>query len=125
MRIDGVIRELVSACQRCGGQSAFAKKWGISPAYVSDVINGRREPGPGILIPLGLQRSMTYEPLPDTTDMPAEPITIGGSEGFPLSDIGMSLEPSVETIEQINEIERNSAEAMRNAGNMRFGGKDD
>lgn len=41
-------------------QAAWAKKHGLSPAYVSDVINGRRDPGKAILEALGLERVVTY-----------------------------------------------------------------
>lgn len=41
-------------------QSAWAKKHGVAAAYVSDVINGRREPGKAILDALGLERIVTY-----------------------------------------------------------------
>lgn len=41
-------------------QTAWAKANGISPAYVSDVIAGRREPGKLILDALGLERVITY-----------------------------------------------------------------
>ena len=41
-------------------QAAWAKEHGISQAYVSDVINRRREPGKAILEALGLERVITY-----------------------------------------------------------------
>lgn len=43
-----------------GNQSAWAKANKISPAYVSDVIAGRREPGKKILSALGLERVVSY-----------------------------------------------------------------
>lgn len=43
-------------------QAAWAKAHGISPAYVSDVIQGRREPGEKILKALGLKRIVSYVP---------------------------------------------------------------
>jgi len=43
-------------------QAAWAKSNGISPAYVSDVIQGRREPGEKILKALGLKRVVSYVP---------------------------------------------------------------
>lgn len=41
-------------------QAQWAKKHGVSQTYVSDVINGRREPGKAILEALGLERVVTY-----------------------------------------------------------------
>lgn len=41
-------------------QTAWAKKHGVSAAYVSDVLAGRREPGKLILDALGLERVTSY-----------------------------------------------------------------
>jgi DNA-binding transcriptional regulator YdaS (Cro superfamily) len=49
-------------------QAAWARKHGVSPAYVSDVINGRREPGPAILDALGIERVVTYRPKPPASE---------------------------------------------------------
>lgn len=47
--------------QRVGNsQVAWAKANGVSPAYVSDVLAGRREPGKLVLDALGLERVVTY-----------------------------------------------------------------
>lgn len=47
--------------QRVGNsQVAWAKAHGVSPAYVSDVLAGRREPGKLVLDALGLERVVTY-----------------------------------------------------------------
>lgn len=48
------------ACRDAGGQSAWAEVHGISPAYVSDVLNARREPGDKILTALGLRKVVRY-----------------------------------------------------------------
>ena len=47
-----VKREILKA----GSLRNLARRWCVSPAYVSDVVLGRRTPGPAILKPLGLQR---------------------------------------------------------------------
>jgi DNA-binding transcriptional regulator YdaS (Cro superfamily) len=59
------VRNLLSkACDNAGSNRAWAQTAGVSPAYVSDVLNARREPGPAILTPLGLEaieeRRVTY-----------------------------------------------------------------
>lgn len=41
-------------------QTAWAKANGVSPAYVSDILAGRREPGKLVLDALGLERVVTY-----------------------------------------------------------------
>lgn len=43
-----------------GTQAEIARLWGISPAYLGDVLHGLREPGPSILKPLGLERKVSY-----------------------------------------------------------------
>jgi len=43
------------ACIQAGSQKAWAEKHGVSRAYVCDVVNGRREPSPAVLKPLGLR----------------------------------------------------------------------
>lgn len=41
-------------------QKAWADANRIAPAYVSDVLNRRREPGPAILRALGLTKTVAY-----------------------------------------------------------------
>lgn len=42
-------------------QAAVARELGISPAYLCDILAGRREPGPSVLKALGLERKISYE----------------------------------------------------------------
>lgn len=51
------IKELVSK-EGCRG---LAARLGISPAYVSDVTNGRRAPGPPFLKAIGVHKIVSYE----------------------------------------------------------------
>jgi hypothetical protein len=60
MTLDQVLVLLRRECDKADGQAAWAKRHGISAAYVSDVLNRRREPGEGILRPLGLEKAVTY-----------------------------------------------------------------
>jgi len=47
---------------RCdGSQQRFAKENGFSPAYLSDVLTGRREPGKKILEAVGVERVTLYK----------------------------------------------------------------
>lgn len=64
MELRDVLQKLLDETVRAGGQGTWAKQFGLSPQYVSDVLNGRRDPGAGILIALGLQKIVTYAPLP-------------------------------------------------------------
>ena len=57
------MRAIIAAeVARIGSLRQAAKKWKVSPAYLSDVLNARRNPGPAILRPLGYERrvEVTY-----------------------------------------------------------------
>ena len=45
-----------------GSQRILAKELGVSEAYLSDVINGRRDSGRKLLKALGLERVVDYRP---------------------------------------------------------------
>ena len=45
-----------------GSQRTLARELGVSEAYLSDVINGRRDPGRKLLKALGLERVVDYRP---------------------------------------------------------------
>jgi len=55
-----VRRLLVAGCIQAGGQGRWAQQHGVAPSYVSEVLNGRRAPGYGILSALGLERVIAY-----------------------------------------------------------------
>lgn len=44
-----------------GSQKKAAETWGISPAFLSDVLNGKRDPGAKLLTALGFRRVVSYE----------------------------------------------------------------
>lgn len=56
------VRLMLLLIQDGGQQKDLAKALGVSPSYLSDVMNGRREPGPMILSRLGLRRQVVYRP---------------------------------------------------------------
>ncbi|WP_158871485.1 helix-turn-helix transcriptional regulator [Antarcticirhabdus aurantiaca] len=61
LRPDDVVRLLHEVCREAGSQKSWAEAHDLSPAYVSDVIAGRRDPGASVLAALGLERvPMTY-----------------------------------------------------------------
>lgn len=43
-----------------GSQAALARRWGLSPGYLHDVLAGRTAPGPRILERLGLRLEVAY-----------------------------------------------------------------
>lgn len=55
----GVIALIRAARDRAGSMRALAREWGVGPSYISDLLDGRRAPGPKILGPLGLERVRT------------------------------------------------------------------
>ena len=57
-------RKLRALVKRAGSQRALAAEMGITQAYLSDVLNGHRHPGPAILKFLGLTRTYTKEGTP-------------------------------------------------------------
>lgn len=44
--------------EEAGSQRNLAKKLGVSPMFICDIIKGRREPGEKILKALGLQKNV-------------------------------------------------------------------
>lgn len=58
--------QLRTACAAAGGQAKWAETARVSPAYVSDVLNGRREPGDAICRALGYRKQVEY--IPDAWD---------------------------------------------------------
>jgi len=59
-----VIKLIRSEAAKRGTQKALADHLGVSDAYLSDVLNGRKDPGESILEPLGLERVVTYRRKP-------------------------------------------------------------
>lgn len=59
---------LKSRVEQAGSMRALAREFGIQPSYLSDLLQGRRAPGPKVLGPLGLRRVklVTYEPIKKT-----------------------------------------------------------
>lgn len=58
---DDVRKLLRHKAKEAGSQIAFALAVDISPQFLSDVINGRREPSGRLLEVLGLRRIVRYE----------------------------------------------------------------
>lgn len=51
---------LERACKDAGGQAVLADLFNVSPQYVSDVLQGHRNPGKAILDGLGLEKIIRY-----------------------------------------------------------------
>ncbi len=56
-----VIDLVRSEVARAGSMRELSRQWNVSCAYISDLIRGRRVPGPAILDPLGLERRVTVD----------------------------------------------------------------
>jgi len=63
--IDLLRREIAAA----GGQSAFARKAGISPQYISEVLRWNKPIGPRLLDALGIEKIITYRRKRDDESM--------------------------------------------------------
>lgn len=51
---------LRAAVEAAGGQRAFAEAHNLTPAYVNDVLHGRRALADRILAAIGVERKTTY-----------------------------------------------------------------
>ncbi len=58
-----LLRQSVEAA---GGQSACAKKFGVSAQYINDCLRGRRDIGKSISVPLGYEPITIYVPVKDS-----------------------------------------------------------
>jgi DNA-binding transcriptional regulator YdaS (Cro superfamily) len=56
-----VVSQLRAAASAAGSQRAYAESIGVSEAYLSDVLAGRRAPGPKVLAALGLEAVILYQ----------------------------------------------------------------
>ena len=61
MTKDALLMRLDRMIQQAGGQRALARRLGLSPSYLNDVMRGKREPAGKLLSALGLQRVVRYE----------------------------------------------------------------
>lgn len=55
-----VLKRLRVAIKPYPNRQTAASALGLAPAYLSDVLNGRRAPGPKILEALGLEKNIHY-----------------------------------------------------------------
>jgi transcriptional regulator with XRE-family HTH domain len=56
-QVQKLIRDRV---EELGSQLAVAEAAGVSAAYISDILNDKREPGPTVLTWLGLEAQTVY-----------------------------------------------------------------
>jgi hypothetical protein len=61
MTAEKVRNKLASAISEAGSAVNWARHYGVSPAYVSDVLKGHKAPGKKILAALGLVRVIEYQ----------------------------------------------------------------
>lgn len=61
MTLDQLIDELKQDADALGSQKRLAIKMHVSAAYLGDVLNGRKEPGPKILSAKRIRRVVSYE----------------------------------------------------------------
>ena len=61
MKYEQFIIRLREMASEMGSQKALAEKLGVTQSYLSDVLNGRREPGPKMLAALGLEAEKVFK----------------------------------------------------------------
>jgi len=67
MTTEQLIARLRRECELAGSQFNWASVHGISVAYLSDVLSGRREPGRKLLDAMAVDRVVSYHPRPSPT----------------------------------------------------------
>jgi transcriptional regulator with XRE-family HTH domain len=72
--IDGLL-ELMKTLQQDKTQKKYAEELGVSPQYLNDVYNFRRDPGPKILRSLGAEPCFL---VPESTINAASTLSVGG-----------------------------------------------
>lgn len=60
LRLKEVVEELRLLANSMSSEKALAEKIGISPAYLNDILSGRRNPGPMVLKFLKLEKRTVY-----------------------------------------------------------------
>ena len=60
MNATDLLAQLRKACEADGSQAAWAERAGLAAPYISDVLRGRREPGPSLCEALGFERVVLY-----------------------------------------------------------------
>ena len=58
MTLESFREVLRKRCAEVGSQRNYAKKIGVSPMFVCDVLKGRRDPGDKMLKAMGFERSI-------------------------------------------------------------------
>jgi DNA-binding transcriptional regulator YdaS (Cro superfamily) len=61
MTLQDLLNELGEIIAQFPSQKTAAKKLGVSPQYLNDVVQKRREPGPKLLKAMKLRRVESYE----------------------------------------------------------------
>jgi len=59
--LDDVLLALQMAVEVTGSQAKCAEKLGVTQGYINDLLKRKREPGPKILIALGMRKVVIYE----------------------------------------------------------------
>lgn len=60
MNLSDVQDKLRRLCEAAGGQGRWAEQNGLAASFISDVLNGRRDPSEKLLSKLGLKRRIVY-----------------------------------------------------------------
>lgn len=61
--VEDVRTFLANEIKRLGSQAAFSRHWKVSQSYVSEVLEGTRDPGPAILTAFKLAQRKCFVPV--------------------------------------------------------------
>lgn len=65
MTKDQVIKRLRAECVKAGGQNAWGLANGVERGLLSRIMAGKKPPSSVVLRPLGLVRTVSYDPVED------------------------------------------------------------
>jgi hypothetical protein len=58
MTLDSFRKHLAQEVKALGSQRNLAKKYGVSPMFICDILSGRRDPGEKLLSAMGFERTV-------------------------------------------------------------------
>lgn len=111
--IENVLTKLSLACIALGSQKNFAKKYGMSAAYVNDVLNYKREPGEKILRALNLKKVVGYVRISIFLSVLTLLLSVGVAQAEPIAQMPLSeLKGLIVRVDTLKQREKLQAELI-------------
>jgi len=70
MTLTSFRKHLAKLAEEAGSQRNLAKRLGISPMFICDVLKGRRDPGDKMLKAMGFERRVSIRRTVEITEVP-------------------------------------------------------